>query len=71
MYMQTSTLHSWNPYNLKMAEREQAASSSTTAPTSNILQTADNVLNTVGDKLADMTGQHETVQKSKPPSLIH
>lgn len=57
-----------------MTEREQVTSNSAmstkaagsnTTTSSNILQTADNVLNTVGDKVADMTGQHEAVQKSK------
>lgn len=63
-----------------MTEREQITSNSsmssneagsTPTTTSNILQTADNVLNTVGDKVADVTGQHETVQKSKSPPFIY
>ncbi|KAE8551724.1 hypothetical protein TMatcc_001704 [Talaromyces marneffei ATCC 18224] len=52
-----------------MTQREQAASNSAissntseSTTTSNILQTADNVLNTVGDKVADVTGQHQAVQ---------
>lgn len=56
-----------------MAEQEQAATAnslstnaagSTTA--SSILETADSVLNTIGD----MTGQKETIQKSESSILL-
>ena len=55
-----------------MAENDQAASNSSVSArsadsttTTQILQTTDNVLNTLGEKIADVTGQHEAVQKSK------
>lgn len=46
---------------MKMTSNESPASGSLN--TNTIAQQANTALNTVGDKVSDLTGQHETVNK--------
>ncbi|EED15206.1 hypothetical protein TSTA_046600 [Talaromyces stipitatus ATCC 10500] len=50
--------------NEQVAPSENASANAASSTTSNVLETAENVLNTVGDKVVNVAGQNETVQKT-------